>query len=625
MRLLFIHCDTLRYRTEQPTKFAEEVAPADREWSGDEVLAVFTAVEKRDEPSPEAVVAAAVKEVADVAGMVKARRVLVYPYAHLSQSLAAPAAARDIVIRLAGAVAAAGFEVKRAPFGWYKSFTVSCKGHPLSELSREVAAGDGAGPGPAVSAPAESESLKREAETKRRFLVLSPDGALADAAAFDFREHAALGRLIGYETKKERTHAREPFHIRIMKEQELADHEPGSDSGNLRWYPKGRLIKKLLERHISSICIRYGAMEVETPVMYDFAHPALKKYMNRFPSRQYVIKSDEKEYFLRFAACFGQFLMAHDMNISYRSLPLKLFELTRYSFRREKSGEVVGLKRLRSFTMPDMHTICGGLDAAKEEFARQYALCLEFMKEMDLPYEAVFRVQADFFEANRQWYADMVRRIGRPVLFEVFDVRYAYFITKFEFNYLDVEGKAAALSTVQIDVENCETYDLTFVGPDGNRARPVILHASVSGAVERVVYALLEEQGAAIEKGGKARYPLWLAPVQVRFIPVNAEFTNDCEAVANRLSRVARCDVDDREEKVGRKIRDAELEWVPLIVVYGAKERASGRFPVRLRDGTQKEMSHDDLHNLIVGQVSRYPMEDLPLPRMLSKRPVVRG
>ena len=109
-----------------------------------------------------------------------------------------------------------------------------------------------------------------------------------------------------------------------MKRLEIADYEPGSDPGNIRWYPKGRMIKSLLEQYVTARVAAYGGMEVETPIMYDFNHPSLKSYLNRFPARQYMLKSEDKELFLRFAACFGQFLMAHDAQISYKQLPIKL-------------------------------------------------------------------------------------------------------------------------------------------------------------------------------------------------------------------------------------------------------------------------------------------------------------
>ena len=148
-----------------------------------------------------------------------------------------------------------------------------------------------------------------------------------------------------------------------MKKLAIADYEAASDKGNMRFYPNGRLIKSLLEKYVTDEVVKYGGSEVETPIMYDSKHPSMASYFNRFPARQYNIDTEGKSMFLRFAACFGQFLMA-DLQISYKNLPYRLYELTRYSFRREQSGELVGLRRLRAFTI-DCHAF-SDIDAVDE-------------------------------------------------------------------------------------------------------------------------------------------------------------------------------------------------------------------------------------------------------------------
>jgi len=335
-----------------------------------------------------------------------------------------------------------------------------------------------------------------------------------------------------------------------------------------------------------------------------------------------VVQSDDKELFLRFAACFGQFLMTHDMVISYRNLPLKMFELTRYSFRREQSGELSGLKRLRAFTMPDMHTLCADLDGAREEFGKQFNKCFEWLSNLGVPFEAGFRAQTDFFEENKGFYLRMVKQLNKPVLLELFDERYAYFVTKFEFNFVDVFKKASALSTVQIDVENAETYDIFFTDKDGSKKRPVILHASLSGSVERVIYALLENEYLKMKRGKKPALPTWLSPTQVRLVPVSDKHNDYCEALLPQFKGV-RIDLDDRNETLGKKVRDAEKEWVPFVVVVGDKEKESGKLAVTVRStGEKKSLAVNELVELVKKECAGRPFEKLSLPARLSKRPV---
>ena len=620
--MLAIHSDFIEYKPLQKAiPKAEQAEPVEKRI--DECLVTFVSVEKEDEGNPSLVAERAVAEIEDVAGKVHANNLVVYPWVHLTSNPSSPDAALSILKDIEAKLSEKGkYEVTRAPFGYYKQFTIKCKGHPLSELSREIKVGKD------EKAPAQkqdlSESLKLEEKTKREHFILTPQGELVAPDKFDYTGLDDFKSFVKYETEKVRAYETEPPHIKIMKEHGITQYEPGSDAGNFRWPPNGRLIKKLLERAISDFCINYGAMEVETPIMYDYEHPALKKYMNRFPARQYSVESDDKKFFLRFAACFGQYLMTHDLVISYKDLPLKMFELTRYSFRREQSGELAGLKRLRAFTMPDMHTLCGNMEQAQQEFDSQYIKCYEWMKMLDLEFETTFRAQQDFFNENKEWYLNMIRKVGKPVLIELFDIRYAYFITKFEFNFVDSARKASALSTVQIDVENSDTYDLGYTSKEGKKEKLLILHTSISGSIERVIYALLEREAEKIANKKVPMLPLWLSPTQIRIIPITDKHVDYANEIARQLElEDVRLDIDDRQETLEKKIREAEKEWVPYILVVGDKEMESKKFSVRIREsGERKTLTMEELTVMLRSKIKGKPFEKLSLSRYLSKRPI---
>jgi len=626
MRILTIHADFIEYETQ---KKAVKDAETGKEGKNriEECLVVLTAVEKGDGKLEGE---RAVREVISIAEQVKAKTIVLYPWVHLTNEPSKPQEALDIMKQMEGDFKKTNYAVHRAPFGWYKSFDLKCKGHPLSELSRVIKGALEEGKGKEAEGKEEkkrmereSASLKKEEKMKSTFCVLTPEGDLIPYESFDFSKHASLGKFFNYEVKKARAYEQEPPHIRLMKEHLIADNEEGSDAGNMRWYGRGRFIKKQLSNYVSSICLKEGAMEVETPVMYDFEHPSLKKYLNRFPARQYVVVSDEKEYFLRFAACFGQFLMAHDMVISYKNLPLKMYELTRYSFRRDQSGELCGLKRLRAFTMPDMHTFAKDLLQAKEEFRHQYDVCMEFLKDLGIEFEAGFRVLKEFFEENREFYVDMARTMGKPVMVEIFDERYAYFITKFEFNYVDNMDKASALSTVQIDVENSETYDISFVDENNAKKRPLILHASISGSIERVIFALLETEAEMMGKGKRGMINLWLAPTQVRVIPVSQNHFEKAKKIMEKIEKEnVRVDIDDNEDTLQKRIRNAEMEWINYIVIVGEKESEETlAVRVRRRDGFEnKTMGTKEIADEINKKTVGKPFSPIPLNKFLSKR-----
>ena len=622
MRILTIHADFIEVvPVKKAIKDAEEIKDKNPK-RYDEVLVVFTSVEENDEDIP-ATAKALAKQVSDVAKQVKTDNILLYPLVHLTSKPSAPRVAVKVLSKTEELLKKEKYTVDHSPFGWYKGYTLKCKGHPLSELSREFHAGE------KEKKEAEeeiSESVKKEAEIKTRFVILDVDGKIHEVDKFKYGKHENLKKFATYETKKVRAYEKEPPHIRLMKEHSLIDYEPGSDPGNFRFYPKGKLVKKLLEQSITDTCIKYGAAEVETPIMYDFEHPTLKKYLNRFPARQYVVQSEDKTLFLRFAACFGSFLMLHDATLSYKNLPFKIYELTRYSFRREQSGELAGLKRLRAFTMPDMHTLCSDTDQAKDDCEKQFDLGLEWLAQYGLESEVGFRIQEDFFEENKDWYMKMVKKAGKPILLELFKERYAYFITKFEFNFVDSMGKASALTTVQIDVENADTYDINYVDKDGQKKRPLIMHASISGSIERVIYALLEKEAMKMAKGEKAMLPEVLSPTQVRIIPVSEAQKKEAEKLMKELDagRV-RVDFDDRDETLGKKIREAQKEWIPYIAVIGDKEIKSGKLSVDVRKTGEKKMI--DLAEL-KGEIEKInegkPFEKLSLDRKLSKRPAFR-
>jgi threonyl-tRNA synthetase len=475
-----------------------------------------------------------------------------------------------------------------------------------------------------------SEALKAEEKLSSSWHILDLDGNLVPVNEFNYKGYKNLKTFSGYEVEKDRTVDQVPPHVTLMKRLELVDYEPASDPGNFRYYPKGRMVKALLEQYVTDMVLDYGGMAVETPIMYNMKHPTLEKYLHRFPARQYTIEHDDDRYFLRFAACFGQFLMAHDATISYRNLPLRIYELTRYSFRREQRGELVGLRRLRSFTMPDVHAMCRDLPQAKKEFKRRLKLVVDTLTGIGFEkdeFELGLRMTEDFYNKNKRFVHSIVRGHGKPALMEMWKERSFYFILKYELNFIDALGKASALATDQIDVENGERYDIKFMDEDGREKHPLILHCSPSGAIERDIYALLEKAHMGMAKGVRPSLPLWLAPTQVRMIPVSEEHVALAQKTAKRLTRSkVRADYDDRSETVQKKIRDAEKEWIPYIVVMGGREVGAEKVPVRVRrDGKIHPMSLKELTKEIKGQVRGKPYRPLPMPMSVQGRPKFVG
>lgn len=604
MRILLIHSDYLNYNVKNKTPVAEEIEDAKKQGAFDESLVVFTAVEKDDENNPQGIVKNLVKEVIKTNDQVKAENIVLYPYAHLSSFLSSPKVAVQVLKDAEETLIGEGLNVKRVPFGWYKAFEISCKGHPLSELSRTITA---------------EEEDEEEVEKKPSSWSILDGNKLIDIDDFKF-ENDQLEKLVSYELGTGASDAGEPPHVKLMREKELCDYESASDVGNLKWFPKGRLVRDLLADYVYNLVVDQGAMPIETPIFYDLDNEAINVHAAKFGERQYRTDT-KKNLMLRFACCFGAFRVMADPFITWKNLPAKLYELSTYSFRFEKKGEVVGLKRLRAFTMPDFHSFCADMDSTLEEFSKQTDMCIQTGLDLDVNYEIIFRATKDFYDENKDWMYSIGKKIGKPVLLEILPERKHYWSCKIDFAAIDYLGRPIENPTVQIDVESGKRFDITYLGEDGKEHYPTILHCSPTGSIERVICSLLEK--TAIEIDEKApMLPTWLSPIEVRIITVGEDHKDFANELYDKINAEnIRVDVDDRDESVGKKIRNAATEWIPYIFVVGDNEKESGVFSVTVREtGEKVDMTVDELIKEILDKTKGMPYRGLPLPKDISTR-----
>ena len=604
MRILLIHSDYLNYNVKNKTPVAEEIEDAKKQGAFDESLVVFTAVEKDDENNPQGIVKNLVKEVIKTNDQVKAENIVLYPCAHLSSSLSSPKVAVQVLKDAEEALDAEGLNVKRVPFGWYKAFEISCKGHPLSELSRTITA---------------EEEEEEEVEKKPSSWSILDGDKIIDIDDFKF-ENDQLEKLVSYELGTGASDAGEPPHVKLMREKELCDYESASDVGNLKWFPKGRLVRDLLADYVYNLVVDQGAMPIETPIFYDLDNEAINVHAAKFGERQYRTDT-KKNLMLRFACCFGAFRVMADPFITWKNLPAKLYELSTYSFRFEKKGEVVGLKRLRAFTMPDFHSFCADMNSTLEEFSKQTDMCIQTGVDLDVNYEIIFRATKDFYDENKEWMYSIGKKIGKPVLLEILPERKHYWSCKIDFAAIDYLGRPIENPTVQIDVESGKRFDITYLGEDGKEHYPTILHCSPTGSIERVICSLLEK--TAIELDEKApMLPTWLSPIEVRIITVGEDHKDFANELYDKINAEnIRVDVDDRDESVGKKIRNAATEWIPYIFVVGDNEKESGVFSVTVREtGEKVDMTVDELIKEVLDKTKGMPYRGLPLPKDISTR-----
>ena len=224
--------------------------------------------------------------------------------------------------------------------------------------------------------------------------------------------------------------------------------------------------------------------------------------------------------------------MLKDAQLGGKNLPLRVYEHAP-SFRLEKSGECSGLKRLRGFTMPDIHCFCRDLESGMEEFASLHKFYDEFMKNTDLPFALGFRTVRDFWDKNQGYLKDRLIDSNKDAVVEILDEIKHYWNLKNEFNYIDSMGDDVQMSTIQLDLSDSERYGLGYIGSDGSKKPMVIVHSTI-GSLERLMGAIFEERGKEIERGEKPAMPYWLSPTQLRLIPVGEKHKKNCyELVKN--------------------------------------------------------------------------------------------
>ena len=618
MRILLVHADHLEFEAKQRTPVAEEVPAEQRSGRLEEVLVVFTAAEEEDEGLADTIAKNAAREIADVARKVEAERVALYPYAHLSSSLAPPKVAIGLLDATRDALREEGLEVHRLPFGWYKAFRLSCKGHPLSELSRTI------------TAEAVEGAVAEEAKAPSEYIILTPDGReheldLKNVDACEALRGQSLLRQFVLSEELGQKPGEEPAHLKLMRRLELVDYEPASDAGHFRFYPNGTLIKGLLEDLAVQLANEIGASRIETPVLYKADEPDIAEQAARFYQKDYKIKLPNRTLLLRFAGDFGLFKLMKQTGMSYKQMPVRIFELSP-SYRFEQSGECVGLKRLRAFTMPDIHCFCRDLKQGLEEYERLFNAYTKLQGVMGLDYVVAFRVVKEFYEQNRAFLVRLVRFVKRPALIELLPERKHYWVMKHEFQVIDSVGGNAQLATVQLDLEDSERYGIFYVDERGERRGCIILHSSM-GSIERLIYAALEGAAKSQKVGKVPSLPLWLSPTQVRLVPVNERHLKLCLKLSDSLAKAnVRVDVDDRSETVAKRVREAEREWVPYVIVIGDKEVKTKKLPARVRGVEKlKTLTTKGLIAEIKRKTKGMPYRQPALPRLLSMRPIFVG
>jgi threonyl-tRNA synthetase len=611
MRLLLVHADRFEYEArEKAVKEPEPLDDSHKKGGLENGLVVFSTVEKSDEQEPEQIATNAASSIEEVLGWLKTKKVMVYPYAHLSTSLASREPAISILKALEEKLSQKGYEVSRSPFGWYKSFTITAKGHPLSELSRTITV--------------DTKSRQAPPAVKTEYAIMDQKGSLHSPEDFVFGPHdAEFKSLVEKEALKKGLTGGEPHFLDYARRFGI-EWESFADVGQMRFGPEANLIMDLLADYAGQVIRRIGIpiLNVKGTNMFDVANKPIKEHLQLFGSRAYEVKVDERTFVLRYAACFQQFAMVKDWTLSYKTLPFGTFEVAD-SYRMEQSGELLLSFRLRKFLMPDLHIYLKSVAEAIRIGDKIHRTIYEEIRKLNREYVSLYNTTRSFFEANKESFMELVKVEQKPILLNFVPEGLYYWVLNVEYNIIDDLDRPREIGTFQIDIGNAKRFGIAYTDEKGEKQFPVIIHTAVIGGLERYLFTLLDSAVRLERQGRKPMLPVWISPVLVRIIPIAKQFVKQGMILLDTLEKAGiRADLDDRDDTMQSKVRDAELSWIPYTIVYGEKEIETKELSIRSRaDSKESKIAVPAFLKRIKPEIEGYPTKSLTYPTLLSQRP----
>jgi threonyl-tRNA synthetase len=371
----------------------------------------------------------------------------------------------------------------------------------------------------------------------------------------------------------------------------LSDHAPGMPF----WHPKGMIVWNALEDLRRRENARRGYVEVKTPLLYDEATYETSGHLQNYEENIFWVQGHEegeKRLALKPMNCPGHMLLFGSDLRSYRDLPFRYAESSTLH-RDERSGTLLGLLRVRHITQDDAHIFCSADQIEDEVFAcLDYASYLYELFSMEARFELSTRPDKKL-GTDEEWdFTESALRAAldrRGIDYVVNEGDGAFYGPKIDLHMTDVLGRSWQMGTIQLDSQMPQRFGLSYMGADNTEHTPYVIHRALLGSLERFIGILIEHYGGA--------FPFWLAPVQIRIIPVGEDHRAAAGELVGKLEGY-RVEVDERDETVGKRIRDAEVEKIPVVMVYGDKE-SDEALAVRKHGGEQSTKSLEDIREYL--------------------------
>ncbi len=369
-------------------------------------------------------------------------------------------------------------------------------------------------------------------------------------------------------------------HRKIGRDQKLFMFHPWAPGATF-WLPKGTVLYNTLGNYMRGVVISAGYTEVKAPIIFNKSLWETSGHWQHYRQNMFIVDSEDEQMGLKAMNCPGHMLMFASEVRSYRDLPIRYHEQTPLH-RNEASGVLSGLTRVRQFSQDDGHAFVTESQIG-EEVERALRLVQKVYADFGLRYEVKLSTRPQEFlgEAATWDHAEVSLKKALEAAAQVYTINEgdgAFYGPKIDFDVTDAIGRKWQCATIQLDYQIPQRFDLKYVGADNAEHRPVVIHRAIFGSFERFVALLIEHFAGA--------WPLWLAPVQVVVLPISDRHLEYAGRVRDQLGAAGlRVDLDDRQEKIGYKIREAQLQKIPYMLVTGDREAAEGGVAVRSRTG----------------------------------------
>lgn len=558
MKIITLHCDYIKFKPlKKAIKNPEELKDMAEKMAKDP-LVVLTSIEKGDDDKTIKELVEAIKK---TAGEVKAKTIVLYPYAHLSSNLSDPTTALEYLVEAEHTLKKSGFDVLRAPFGYYKEFELKVKGHPLSELSKEFR------PDNAEDVKGEHKviRIKESKEEDPKKLLAQLSRSKLDTSKLKENDHRIIGQKLNLFSFNE------------------------ASPGSVFWHPKGQIIFNELIKFSRDIQKDLGYLEVSTPLVFDNKLWKVSGHWDLYKENMFLTEYEGKSSALKPMNCPGHMLLYRANPISYRDLPMRFSEYSALH-RMELSGTLNGLFRVIRMHQDDAHIFVAE-EQLQDEISNVINIFKTFLNKFGFTYTFTISIRSEekkdkYLGDDKLWQsAEKALEKALTALkikFEKMPGEAKFYGPSLDVVIRDSLGREWQCSTLQLDFNMPRRFELEYTDKENMKKTPIVLHRAVFGSLERFIGVLLEHLNGAL--------PLWLSPVQVRIVNFTDRNIKATEKTLEQLKEalpLLRIETDLRSTTVNDKIRDAEMQKIPYTLVIGDKEEESKTIAVRERGASK--------------------------------------